>query len=753
MTIILYFLAQRKGKKHYLCKVKTQIASVYPTQSKTIISKLYPKKQMKIYGLSLTAVLLLTGTTHAFAQKASSDNKPMVELTANVKTYYLDRMGYAPNATLADALGSYSDYDLMVNGVECNETEFLKLTHVSQVERIEYITDNNNGAFIGSKGCLNIILKDAEDGTHGHATLYMDTRANYAPWFNLTNKNDKLTIWANVKGDINKSKNDAITYAESTYNRYNSSGTDIQESTSHRNTEEKNHAYIADFGLRYKDERNTLTFHIYDRWNRNNSDAFQNNVNYIKEYDNSASNYSEQYETNYNIRTSENKNNTLFASADFRHILNEKTTLAAILSEEYSKYNDNSMKEDYTLYCSNKALFDIYNSTEKIANLYDKAEIIDGIDHYSTYKTPLDTETKNYKTRLDAFANIKATDNLSLKTGMYFKWQNTDFSESSYESLDKDNLHIMPYALASYKQDKWSFNLGERLIYRYDKHTVEGFGASQFSPEDRKSITKDYSGDKVLTATNASFIYTPVDNHQFMLSYLRDADYNTSIARSTSTYSKPLCTLKETKETSNIFIFDYTFTSPKISASLNASYRKYKFEHNATREFVTGLTGTISSPEASDYESDIKYYTVGAKAFGTFGILNIMANAEYLKVKSKYTKDNCCYITIRPTVNLPYNIKASASASYTRQCTNVETEYSKEDYDPRETWSCNFLLSKQWKNFEIYANWQNAIHNNRVVSYTHTTKPDSYSGGSTSKSHTTTDYHNSQVVFGLSYRF
>lgn len=753
MTITLHFLAQRKGKSIIFAKSTTQIASVYPTQSKTIISKLYPKKQMKIYGLSLAAVLLLTGTTHAFAQKASSDNKPMVELTANVKTYYLDRMGYAPNATLADVLGSYSDYDLMVNGVECNETEFLKLTHVSQVERIEYITDNNNGAFIGIKGCLNIILKDAEDGTHGHATLYMDTRANYAPWFNLTNKNDKLTIWANVKGDINKSKNDAFTYAESTYNRYNSLVTNIQESTSNRNAEDKDHAYIADFGLRYKDERNTLTFHIYDRWNRNNYDTYQDNFYYRKEYDNSNSNYSEQYETEYRIGTSENKNNTLFASADFRHILNEKTTLGAILSEEYSKYNDNSMTEGYTLYCSNKALFDIYNSTEKIANLYDKAEIIDGIDYYSAYKTPLDTETKNYKTRLDAFANIKAMDNLSLKTGMYFKWQNTDFSKGSYKDQDKDNIHIMPYALASYKQDKWSFNLGERLIYRYDKSTVVGFGASQFSPEDWKNITKDYSSDKVLTATNASFIYTPGGNHQFMLSYLHDADYNTSIARSTSTYSKPLCTFEETKTTNNSFNFDYTFTGPKISASLNASYLKHNYEQNATREIVTGLTGTISSPEASDYESDIKYYTVGAKAFGTFGILNIIANAEYLKTDLELSKNNYWYITIKPIVNLPYNIKASASASYSRQCTNDDTEYSIVDYDPIETWSCNFLLSKQWKNFEIYANWQNAIHNNRVVSYTHTTKPDSYSGGSTSKSRTTTDLHNSQVVFGLSYRF
>ena len=709
---------------------------------------------MKLHGLTLAAVLLLTGKTHAFAPKASSDNKPMVELTANVKTYYLDRMGYAPNATLADVLGSYSDYDLMVNGVECNETEFLKLTHVSQVERIEYITDNHNGAFIGSKGCINIILKDAEDGTHGHATLYMDTRANYTPWFNLTNKNDKWTMWANVKGDINKSKNDAITYAESTYNRYNSSGTDIQESTSHRNTEEKNHAYIADFGLRYKDERNTLTFHIYDRWNRNNSDAFQNNVNYIKEYDNSASNYSEQYETNYNIRTSENKNNTLFASADFRHILNEKTTLTAILSEEYNKSNVNSMTEDYTLYSYDKALFDIYNSIEKIASLYDKAETIDGIDHFSVYKTPLDTETKNYKTRLDAFVNIKATDNLSLKTGMYFKWQYTDFSKSSYKDQDKDNIHIMPYALASYKQDKWSFNLGERLIYRYDKSTVEGFGISPFSPEEWKNITKDYSGDKVLSATNASIIYTPGGNHQFMLSYTRDADYNTSIERGTTLiYSKPQCTFEETKETKKLLNFDYTFSGPKISASLNASYRKYTYEQNATREIVNGSTGSFESPEASDYEYDTKYYTVGAKAFGTFGILNIMANAEYIKVKSESVKDRFYYITIRPTVNLPYNIKASASASYTRRCIDTDSEYSKYDYDPTETWSCNFLLSKQWNNFEIYANWQNAIHNNRVVSYTHTTKPDSYSGGSTSKSHTTTDYHNNQVLFGVSYRF
>ena len=752
MTIILYFFAQRKGKRIIFAKSKTQIASVYPTQSKTIISKLYPKKQMKIYGLSLTAVLLLTGTTHAFAQKASSDNKPMVELTANVKTYYLDRMGYAPNATLADVLGSYSDYDLMVNGVECNETEFLKLTHVSQVERIEYITDNHNGAFIGSNGCINIILKDAEDGTHGHATLYMDTRANYAPWFNLTNKNDKWTIWANVKGDINKSKNDAFAYEESAELFYNTFFTKTKEGITHQNSEvkNKNHAYIADFGLRYKDERNTLTFHIYDRWNRNNSDNHENLTDYTKEYYSSDSDYNEHYRTRYDINTSEDKNNTLFASADFRHIINEKMTLGAILSEEYAKSDINSATEEYYLYSSNKALFDIYNSIEKIASLSDRTEPIDGIDYYSAYKTPLDTETKSYKTRLDAFANIKATDNLSLKTGMYFKWQNTDFSKGSYKDQDKDNIHIMPYALASYKQDKWSFNLGERLIYRYDKSTVDGFGASQFSPEDWKNITKDYSSDKVLTATNASFIYTPVDNHQFMLSYLHDADYNTSIARSTTLiYSKPICTFKETKTTSNIFIFDYTFTSPKISASLNASYRKYKFEHNATREFVTGLTGTISSPEASDYESDIKYYTVGAKAFGTFGILNIMANAEYFKIDSEHSKDKYWYITIKPIVNLPYNIKASATASYSRQCTNDNTEYSIVDYDPIETWSCNFLLSKQWKNFEIYANWQNAIHNNRVVSYTRIN-----SNMSTTRTHTTTtDDHNNQVVFGLSYRF
>ncbi len=349
-TITLHFLAQRKGKRIIFAKSKTQIASVYPTQSKTIISKLYPKKQMKIYGLSLAAVLLLSGTTHAFAQKASSDNKPMVELTANVKTYYLDRMGYAPNETIDKAFEtifrncnilSSSGFTLMIDGEEYDYASFTATTTVGQVERIEFITDNSNSSNVGTSGCINVVLRKVEEGTHGRATFSMDTRANHNPIFNLTSKKGKWTMWANAGANIFKTEYaGASATGEEESNNYLSTTT-IKKTES--GSSQKTRALMANLQLQYKDESDIVTFRISDYWKPITSDRLSSNYTNKEDYgrinntlplsDTNAE--MKDYYRYYTVKDSHEKtiNNYLHAEIDWKHILSDKVTLNAILSE------------------------------------------------------------------------------------------------------------------------------------------------------------------------------------------------------------------------------------------------------------------------------------------------------------------------------------------------------------------------------------------------------------------------------------
>lgn len=802
MTIILYFFAQRKGKRIIFAKSKTQIASVPPTQSKTIISKLYPKKQMKIYGLSLTAVLLLTGTTHAFAQKASSDNKPMVELTANVKTYYLDRMGYAPNATLADVIGSPSQ-NLLVNGEECNDNIFLSLTHVSQVERIEYITNNQSGAFVNKSGSINVVLKEKEGGIHGHANFDIDTHANYAPWLNLTNKKGNWTIWANARGGISEVKTE--TYESGHYNKkdnlyygsYFNSLTGDYDVTDYYNQSEhyaqrehelqlKSDDFIIDFGTQYKNEKNTLTIHIFDSFHHYNSTSQEEKSSHTNSYYNINVNKSEtdsykHYSYSAYNEKENNKYNTLFSELNFKHIVNNKTTLHAVLSGEYMKSTfDGNIERGY-LTCDNEDTYNKYNTLNRIKSI--GMTQISGINQMSYNNHPISSNQDNYTAKLNAYANIKPTNDITLKTGLYLEWHNEDYANNTnyinddnpyavYSTVNDKELNkysVMPYALASYRHSCWSLNVGERLIYRDDKYSgirrnkTEEMGVTYYG----FGNPKDYDADKLLTATNASFVITPCDNHHFMLSYLRYTDYRTNLQYGNNFESTQMNTLLESTITNNKIDFDYTFSGTNISTSFNATYRKENTVRIATKEDVNGTLGTISSPNVKDEDNSIRYYNLGATTYGTFGIFSLRTRIEYSSVKESRVDwhRKTWHININPILNLPFNIKASANANYIHTINPKDnTSLSEIQIDildissitKKEDWTCTFLLSKQWKSLELFAKWENALHKKQDDTYSSFLVLQKASGVQVSQiinAHRIHDDHNNQVVFGLSYRF
>ena len=255
---------------------------------------------MKITRLTSLVSLLLVGTTTSLAQDKTSDNLPMMEITANVKTYYLDRMGFAPDETLKSALEtmtrnfggrSYNDYTILVNGIECHESNILTLTRISQVERIEVITDNRDGITVSSLGNLNIILRTPEEGTHGNASFHINTHASYSPSASLTHKKGNLTLWASASADMEDRDNDRsiymhrIDYGKAIYYGYGEDASNYYDGVPKSSSSNvNNRTFTADFGLQYKNDKHTLKFRLSEHYNRNTMEENVEDVRPIWNY-------------------------------------------------------------------------------------------------------------------------------------------------------------------------------------------------------------------------------------------------------------------------------------------------------------------------------------------------------------------------------------------------------------------------------------------------------------------------------------
>ncbi len=703
---------------------------------------------MKITRLTSLVSLLLVGTTTSLAQDKTCDNLPMMEITANVKTYYLDRMGFAPDETLKSALEtmtrnfggmSYNDYTILVNGIECHESNILALTRVSQVERIEVITDNRDGITVSSLGNLNIILRTPEEGTHGNASFHINTHASYSPSASLTHKKGNLTLWASASADMEDIDNDRsiymhrIDYGKAIYYGYGedaSSYHDGEPKSSSSNV--NNRTFTADFGLQYKNDKHTLKFRLSEHYNRN---TVEENVEDVRPIWNYGTNTISGYMYDAAINEKGDKPNTLFSEISYQNLINDKTSFTTVLSANYFK--DSYYANTYYGYIetNDKNLLDLYNSVGKIERLGNGS--VEGIIKHDYLYDCFAYDYSGISTRLNSFFDMKPTDDLTLKAGLNMVWTHSKEENNQYSKENKsDYYNIAPYLFFDYRlSNKWTLNVGERIAYRKDLHNATYFIINNdlsYTPD-----TKDYNGDKMFSITNACLSFKPCNKHELMLAYKQNKSYGTILSPSTgvNAYNYYIA-IKDMTTTAQKADLIYSFIGSHINASIDATMGKINIDKDFKSNYHSGYEPTTETKE---------FLGLSASAVGTFGRFGISTDASLYKTYKDFS-DHYDYkfldIRLSPVYNFPLGIKASATVTYTYYESNIDYY----EYD-KKNWWCTLRVAKQWNNLEAYMKWENNFNGEVQVNET-ANKWDNLSVHTYSY-----EKHLNQVTFGLSYRF
>lgn len=711
---------------------------------------------MKITRLTSLVSLLLVGTTMSLAQDKTSDNLPMMEITANVKTYYLDRMGFAPDETLKSALEtmtrnfggmSYNDYTILVNGIECHESNILTLTRISQVERIEVITDNRDGITVSSLGNLNIILRTPEEGTHGNASFHINTHASYSPSASLTHKKGNLTLWASASADMEDRDNDRsiyidrIGYGNSSYYGYGSASSYYDGEPKSSSSNVNNRTFTADFGLQYKNDKHTLKFRLSEHYNRNTMEENVEDVRPIWNYGSSAISFNK-----YDVAIHEmgNKPNTLFSEISYQNLINDKTSFTTVLSANYLR--NSYYANTYYGYIETKYenILDLYNSFDKIKKLGS-----DNVEGISGHKYMYDCFAYDYSgisTRLNSFFDMKPTDDLALKAGLNMTWSHRKDENNRYAKEQKyDQYNIAPYLFFDYSlNNKWALNVGERIAYRKDSHNSIGYPGTEI---DIKPVTMDFSGDKLFSITNASLSFKPCDKHELMLAYKQNKSYATRLYPENSTTSgslNPYTVFYEMTTTTKKIDLTYSFTGSHFNASVDATMGKINLGEDIAYRIFSNNPNYHSSDKNINDATD--FFGLSASAVGTFGRFGISTDVCFYMTdkdtSDESETDKFLDIRLSPVYNFPLGIKASATVTYSYNKNNVAYEY-----DDKENWWYTLRVAKQWNNLEAYMKWENNLNNRLQVNETRlmmeliTISTYSY------------EKHLNQVTFGLSYRF
>lgn len=288
--------------------------------------------------------------------------------------------------------------------------------------------------------------------------------------------------------------------------------------------------------------------------------------------------------------------------------------------------------------------------------------------------------------------------------------------------------------------DKWLFNVGERLLYRY------------YSATEKEQRFVKWSNDYLSYMTNAHVTYRPMKEHSIQVGYSKrvqlpsfDQLYPNFVF--TSPLSNQMLMGNENLEPMkhNVYDINYTYSGKRISASLALRFydTKNKLEQLFDHSIVIG--GLNKTPtRVVDY---YKWQNVGAShatelsasAVGDFNwfSMSVGFNLQYEKVTSQ-PDDGRYFWSFRvcPVVQLPYEMQFSTSVSY---FSNRKT--LSQGFDP--SWLATMRMAKTLGKFDLFVQWENiGLGEMR-----------SYSIGNTPNTETFTNQHKQQVLFGATFNF
>jgi len=676
---------------------------------------------MNIAKLTLITSALLSAATYSYAQDDEAAKSNAVEISAGVKTYYPEKLGYLPNALISDVIQFIrvnGHYGLMINGENYNDNTFLGKTTVSDVECIQIISNSAQcGRNIGLDGNINIILKNKAEGFHGRAEYSIDTRANMTPKVQLSYKKNNLTLWGGVMSAIRDTKLTENDYSyKKIENTYSSTQTSNIVVVNGKTTSETKYKPVtANFGLEYNTGKDIFTFNISENWVKPKT-----TISYDNSRLSSITEKTSILESDITDTKSTNIYNNLFADAHYTHEFSSKCSISANISEEFHNqpqwiYTNNDHAEYY-----------IDNSTKPASS-----DLMSKRNNYSTEAY----YNHGSNTYLDVHVDLKPAKILSIKTGI---WGNMYFSNQESGRSGNEiawERHYSPYVNASVNLKKWSFNIDVRGDISGINYTLK---------EAARSESLKAKADTNHLMVSAGVVWRPNLHHSVIASYSQRGGTNFERLWEDITYTRniieiPLC------NSFNVFDLEYAYSGKTISAGAN--FRYYDFDTYS----LTFAPIYI----ATDYITNLKSRVhLSAYAAAHFGCFSINARANYnifnnnkgditYKSSSEY-RTTYWDVTLNPVVSLPKDFTLSATAVY----------YGKEKHPSFDVDSHMWLslrAAKQWNRFTAFVQWENII-NGDIKSHSDVTEATmNYKSYSTTRN--TLNQNQNTVTFGGSFKF
>lgn len=655
---------------------------------------------MKTKQLTLLASAIMLCPIGSVAQNSETASTSMVKIEAGVKTYYPTKMGFSQNEPISNVIKMITmykeegvfTYSLMVNGENYLQSKEMFFAHtlVGDVERIEIITDPNLcGNTIGTDGNINIVLRNKEEGTHGRVGFQIETNNSHIPAFNISHKADKWTVWGNYVGNISHSKSEKNEYGDTKDASSNYANTHLYSIT--ENSKEKINAL--DFGLNYKDEKNSITIEV------NNYDAPStiNRENKVASY----------YIQNKNT---ENVVKGFSAILDFKHTINDKWSYGLNISKERGKGDSDISTTNY---------FEATNYIRIKSNL----------------------------TQFNIHADYFNTNNFSIKAGIMGSWgdNNVEKFVNTFNSEEHDVSRITPYALAQINLGKFKITAGERLSFNNIEET-------QREKATTMTLITEGTGDKSFNSslTTTSVEWKPNANHNLMASHSYHATRECNFVSKNN--AKTLVPRLDEMDF-HVYNVNYAYTNENVNAGLKAQYTRincvypdaYNSYDERTRTNDVDLYDITASvtyhKDMFAVTSDLNFYKYDGK------IETTGASYYYSDENYEYTSGNYWIFRITPMLSFANNINVSASAIFASHRVDKEFYYwNMNDERQLEKW-LTLRISKSWKNLDLYVKWENAF--DKCENYYEA----DYINRSTSNRYASEDKFDNRLTFGGSFRF
>ena len=616
------------------------------------------------------------------ALNASAQNKPIMDIQPDVKTVYPDRMGLAPNTTLAEVLqmlpeftmhgtNSITDaYSLEVDGKTYNlDIEaYLARTRISEVEKIALSTNGISAGVPGIMGCIKVTTVAVRDGVHGGVDVAVSTSGDVAPAAGIAYGKGPWRTYAELSASYARdhTETDSYTAGNNTMSNINSWDKPIKE--------------VFKWHTAYNTDKNTFNLKLSQSLDKENTK------------DNSYTNgYADGVRISriYDEHTSRNHN--LTAELIWKHIFNSRHNISLNINYGYNNSPDESWEQTP------------YGATDA------------DIDNLHWGRITVDQSTNKYAAEATYSGQFSSW--INLDAAINYQYQKKDLSQMSETVIDDminapsyllDNIDIdnnsnnlQGYAQLTMLPDThWRIIIGERG--RYVNNNLKSLGISE----------KDINFSCWQTAAMVG--YTPVEHHSIV------AGYNRRMTMPTTTQLYDQYVVQENASNLSYLKGNSELKAPTYDIiNIGYSYQNNPWAVTAEgRYYHASNIITTESASSLFYNREIKLYNTVNKGSEDVFMINTSGSwyNDWLSVLLglNYTHSNPSESSTTNIFSVRFMANVDCGQGWTASLSNVftsgvHTATTKTDGE----WYGALAAGKSWKHIDLALRLENYM--NRAI--------------------------------------